>query len=174
MNVTCVFVLNFIDFGEKISFIMKDAGLLMWRCSEPSWLIPQFVAREKLYQLVLFPVDVYAGKAMKMSLQEGQVWKSVIFTCCVLSISRLKGDLDQNNFRFGISVKKCIGFDIFRKNPRNFIFHRKIYGNQGVAYRKPENSERIRPIFELDRDISAMMLCKKIQGYEGLMSGVIE
>ena len=68
-----VFVLNFIDFGEKISFIMKDANILMLRCSDPSWLIPPFVARETLYKLVLFHVDFCAGKAMKMSLQEGRV-----------------------------------------------------------------------------------------------------
>jgi hypothetical protein len=44
----------------------------MLRCSDPSWLMPQFVARQKLYKLVLFHVDFYAGKAMKISLEEGQ------------------------------------------------------------------------------------------------------
>ena len=67
-----VFVLNFNAFGEEISFIMKDAGALMSRCSGPSWLILQFVAREKLYKLVLFHADFFAGKAVKMSLHEWQ------------------------------------------------------------------------------------------------------
>ena len=46
-------------------------------------------------------------------------------------------------------------------------------GNQDVAYRKSENSERIRLIFELDRDIYVTMLCKKFEGCEAIISGVI-
>ena len=49
----------------------------------------------------------------------------------MLKISCLKGDSDQTKFRFGISVKNCIRCDNFRKNPRNFIFHRKIYRKSG-------------------------------------------
>ena len=45
-------------------------------------------------------------------------------------------------------------------------------GNQDVAYRKSENSEPIRLIFELDRDIYVKMLCKKFEGCEVIISGV--
>ena len=45
-------------------------------------------------------------------------------------------DSDQTKFRFGISVKNCIGCDSFRKNPRNFIFHRKIYRKSGCCLSK--------------------------------------
>ena len=40
--------------------------------------------------------------------------------------------------------------------------------NQGVAYRKSENSERIRLIFELDRDIDVTMLCEKFEAVRPL------
>ena len=84
----------------------------------------------------------------------------------MLSISCLKEDSDQTKCRFGISVKNFIRRNSFRKNPRNFIFHRKIY-------RKSENSERIRLIFELDRDIDVTMLYEKFEGCEATISGVI-
>ena len=99
-------------------------------------------------------------------VKTGRVPKTVIFTGSMLNISCLKGNSDQTKFRFGISVKNCIGCDRFGKNPRNFIFHRKIY-------RKSENSERIRLIFELDRDIDVTMLCEKFEGCEAIISGVI-
>ena len=54
----------------------------------------------------------------------------------MLNISCLKGDSDQTKFRFGISVKNCIGCDTFRKNPRNFIFPRKIYRKSGCCLSK--------------------------------------
>ena len=54
----------------------------------------------------------------------------------MLNISCLKGDSDQTKFRFGISVKNCIGCDSFGKNPRNFIFHRKIYRKSGYCLSK--------------------------------------
>ena len=54
----------------------------------------------------------------------------------MLNISCLKGDSDQTKFRFGISVKNCIGCNIFRKKPRNFIFHQKIYRKSGCCLSK--------------------------------------
>jgi hypothetical protein len=45
--------------------------------------------------------------------------------------------------------------------------------NQDAAYGKSENSERIRLIFELDRDIDVTMLCTKFEGCEAIISGVI-
>ena len=69
-------------------------------------------------------------------VKTGRVPKTVIFTGFMLNISCLKGDSDQTKFRFGISVKNCIGCDNFRKNPRNFIFHRKIYRKSGCCLSK--------------------------------------
>ena len=65
-----VFVLNFNDFGGKISFIMKDAGVLISRCSGPHWFIHQFVGREKPYKMMQFHVYFAAGEAVKMSLED--------------------------------------------------------------------------------------------------------
>ena len=104
----------------------------------------------------------------------GRVSKTVIFTGSMLYISCLKEDSDQTKFRFGISVKNCIGCDIFRTKTRGASFFiDKSMGNQDVAYRKSENSERIRLIFELDRDIDVTMLCEKFEGCEAIISGVI-
>ena len=36
-----------------------------------------------------------------------------------------------------------------------------------------KNSERIRRIFEFDRDIDVTMLCKKFKGCEDIISGVV-
>ena len=89
--------------------------------------------------------------------------KTVIFTDSMLNISCLKGDSDQTKFRFGISVKTAL----------DAIFFEKIRGTSFFIYRKSENSERIRLIFELDRDIDVTMLCKKFEGCEVIISGVI-
>ena len=69
-------------------------------------------------------------------VKTGRVPKTVIFTGSMLNISCLKGDSDQTKFRFGINVKNCIGCDSFGKNPRNFIFHRKIYRKSGCCLSK--------------------------------------
>jgi hypothetical protein len=62
---------------------------------------------------------------------------------------------------------------IFEKIRGTSFFIEKSIENQGVAYRKSENSERIRLIFELDRDIDVTMLCEKFEGCEAIISGVI-
>ena len=104
----------------------------------------------------------------------GRVSKTVIFTGSMLYISCLKEDSDQTKFRFRISVKNCIGCDISRTKTRGASFLiDKSMGNQDVAYRKSENSEPVRLIFELDRDIYVTMLCKKFEGCEAIISGVI-
>ena len=61
----------------------------------------------------------------------------------------------------------------FEKIRGTSFFIEKSIENQDVAYRKSENSERIRLIFELDRDIDVTMLCKKFEGFEAIISGVI-
>ena len=62
----------------------------------------------------------------------------------------------------------------FSKNSEELHFSsQKSIENQGVAYRKSENSERIRLIFELNRDIDVTMLCEKFEGCEAIISGVI-
>ena len=55
--------------SEKNQSVVKDAGVLMSRCSGPHWLIRQFVGREKPYKIMQFHVDFAAGEAVKMSLE---------------------------------------------------------------------------------------------------------
>jgi hypothetical protein len=62
---------------------------------------------------------------------------------------------------------------IFDKIRGTSFFIEKSIENQGVAYRKSENSERIRLIFELNRDIDVTMLYEKFEGCEAIISGVI-
>jgi hypothetical protein len=62
---------------------------------------------------------------------------------------------------------------IFEKIRGTSFLIEKSIENQGVAYGKSENSERIRLIFELDRDIDVTMLCEKFEGCEAIISGVI-
>ena len=57
---------------EKNQTVVKDAGVLMSRCSGPQWLIRQFVDREKPYRMMQFHVTFAAGEAVKMSLEDGQ------------------------------------------------------------------------------------------------------
>ena len=61
----------------------------------------------------------------------------------------------------------------FEKIRGTSFFIEKSIENQDVACRKSENSERIRLIFELDRDIDVTMLCEKFEGCEAIISGVI-
>ena len=57
--------------SKKDQSVVKDAGVLMSRCSGPYWLIPQSVGREKAYKMMQFHVDFAAGEAVKMSLEDG-------------------------------------------------------------------------------------------------------
>ena len=57
--------------SEKIQSVVKDAGVLMSRWSDPYWLIRQFVGREKPSRLLQSHVDLAAGEAVKMSLEDG-------------------------------------------------------------------------------------------------------
>ena len=61
----------------------------------------------------------------------------------------------------------------FEKIRGTSFFIEKSIGNQDVVYRKSENTERIRLIFELDRDIDGTMLCTKFEGCTAIISGVI-
>ena len=55
----------------KNQSVVKDAGVLMSRCSGPHWLICQFVGRGKPYKMMQFHVDFAAGEAEQMSLEDG-------------------------------------------------------------------------------------------------------
>jgi hypothetical protein len=55
----------------KNQSVVKDASVLMSRCSGPHWLKRQFVGRENPYKMMQFHVDFAEGEAVKMSLEEG-------------------------------------------------------------------------------------------------------
>ena len=86
------------------------------------------------------------------------VWKEIL--------TKLSSDSES-------AWKTALDAIFFEKIRGTSVFIEKSIENQDVAYRKSENSERIRLIFELDRDIDVTMLCKKFEGCEVIISGVI-